>query len=153
MCGMYIINGVHGPEPRSSWGNTSSNYYNDVTMGTMASQITSLTIVYLIVYSDAEQRKHQSSASLAFVRGLSRWISRTNGQLRGKCFHLMTSSWPTPLIYDFSGASQERKNWEMYDMNLQKNRRYNKSQTKPCAYFVGYTTWQTRFNFNPSMDK
>ena len=29
-------------------------------MGTMASQITSLTIVYLTVYSDADQRKHQS---------------------------------------------------------------------------------------------
>ena len=25
MCGMYIINGVHGPGPRSSGGNTSSN--------------------------------------------------------------------------------------------------------------------------------
>ena len=25
MCGMYIINGVHGPEPKSSGGNTSSN--------------------------------------------------------------------------------------------------------------------------------
>ena len=25
MCGMYIINGMHGPEPRSSGGNTSSN--------------------------------------------------------------------------------------------------------------------------------
>ena len=25
MCGMYIVNGVHGPEPRSSGGNTSSN--------------------------------------------------------------------------------------------------------------------------------
>ena len=34
----------------------------------MASQITSLTIVYSTVYSDADQRKHQSSASLAFVR-------------------------------------------------------------------------------------
>ena len=37
-------------------------------MGAIASQITSLTIVYSIVYSDADQRKHQSSASLAFVR-------------------------------------------------------------------------------------
>ena len=35
----------------------------------MASQITSLAIVCSIVYSDADQRKHQSSASLAFVRG------------------------------------------------------------------------------------
>ena len=25
MCGMNIINGVHGPEPRSSGGDTSSN--------------------------------------------------------------------------------------------------------------------------------
>ena len=39
-------------------------------MSTIASQITSLTIVYSIVYSDADQRKHQSSASLAFVRGI-----------------------------------------------------------------------------------
>ena len=36
-------------------------------MGVIASQITSRTIVYSIVYSDADQRKHQSSASLAFV--------------------------------------------------------------------------------------
>ena len=35
-------------------------------------QITSLTIVYLTVYSDADQRKHQSSASLAFVQGIHR---------------------------------------------------------------------------------
>ena len=38
-------------------------------MGTKASQITSLTIVYSTVYSDADQRKHQSSASLSFVCG------------------------------------------------------------------------------------
>ena len=47
-------------------------HYNDVIMGTIASQITSLTIVYSIIYSDADQRKHQSSASLAFVRGIHR---------------------------------------------------------------------------------
>ena len=41
-------------------------------MGAVASQITNLTIVYLTVYSDADQRKHQSSASLAFVRGIHR---------------------------------------------------------------------------------
>ena len=38
-------------------------------MGAMASQITSLTIVYSIVYSGADQIKHQSSASLAYLRG------------------------------------------------------------------------------------
>ena len=39
----------------------------------MASQITSLTIVYSTVYSGVDQRKYQSSASLAFVRGIHRW--------------------------------------------------------------------------------
>ena len=70
-----------------------SRHYDDVIMTMMASQITSLTVVYSIVYSDADQRKHQSSASLFFVRGIhrDRWIPRTKGQLRGKCFHLMTS--------------------------------------------------------------
>ena len=45
-------------------------HHNDVIIGAKASQITILTIVYSTVYSDADQRKHQSSASLAFVR----WI-------------------------------------------------------------------------------
>ena len=36
-------------------------------LDTIASQITSLTIVYSTVYSDADQRKHQSLTSLAFV--------------------------------------------------------------------------------------
>ena len=54
-------------------------------MGAMASQITSLTVIYSTVYSGADQRKYQSSAALAFVREFpaDRWIPRTNGQLRG----------------------------------------------------------------------
>ena len=50
----------------------SCSHYSDVIMGTIASQITSLTIVYSTVYSDEGQRKHQSSAPLAFVRGIHR---------------------------------------------------------------------------------
>ena len=48
-------------------------HFSDVIMGAMASQIISLTIVYLTVYSGEDQRKHQSSASLAFVRWIHRW--------------------------------------------------------------------------------
>ena len=47
-------------------------HYGDVIMDAIASQITSLTIVYSDVYSDSDQRKHQSSASLAFLRGIHR---------------------------------------------------------------------------------
>ena len=132
MYDMYIINGVHGPEPRSSGGNTSFNphvspliprpafngmgrmcqchgsnmaklpsysyesspndehgsgvpgvnHYNNVTMGSMASQITSLTIVYSAVYSAQIKENIKSPASLAIVQGIhrDRWIPRTNGQ-------------------------------------------------------------------------
>ena len=57
-------------------------HYGDVIMGTIESQITSLTIVYSNVYSGADQGKHQSSASLAFVRGIhrDRWIPHIKGQ-------------------------------------------------------------------------
>ena len=47
--------------------------YNDVIMGAIASQITSLTIVYSTVYSGADERNHQSPASLAYVWGIHRW--------------------------------------------------------------------------------
>ena len=54
--------------PSSTW----YFHYNDATMSTIASQITSLTIVYSIVYSGADLSKHQSSASQAFVWGIHR---------------------------------------------------------------------------------
>ena len=48
-------------------------HYGDLKMSVIASQITHLTIVYSTVKSNADQRKYQSSASLAFVRGIHRW--------------------------------------------------------------------------------
>ena len=51
-------------------------HYSGVIMSTMASQITSLTIVYSTVYSGADHRKHQSSALMAFVRGNHRWLAQ-----------------------------------------------------------------------------
>ena len=47
-------------------------HYNDFIMGVIASQITSLMIVYSIVYSGADQRKNKCFASLTFVRGIHR---------------------------------------------------------------------------------
>ena len=67
---------------------SKSNHYSDIIMGTMVSQITSIWIVYSTVCSGADQRKDQSSASLAFVRGIHRWQRGSNAK---KNFHLMTS--------------------------------------------------------------
>ena len=50
----------------------SPTHYDDVIMTMLESQITSLTVVYSIVYTGVHQRKHQSSASLAFVREIHR---------------------------------------------------------------------------------
>ena len=66
----------------------------DVMMSAMASEIAGVSIVCSSVWSGSDQRKHQSSAPLA-LWGESiadRWIPLTKGELRGKYFHLMTSS-------------------------------------------------------------
>ena len=60
------------PCVKDPWDLTRHSHYGDVIMGAIASQITSLTVVYSTVYSDADQRKHQSSVSLAFVWGIHR---------------------------------------------------------------------------------
>ena len=64
---------------------------NNVMMGAMESQINSLTNVYSTVYSGAYQRKHQSSVSLAFVRG----IHTVNSPHKGPV---------TPKMSPFDGA-------------------------------------------------
>ena len=67
-----------------SWDSTRNNFfkhklhglvihYSDVIMSAMASQVTGVSIVCLIVCSGVDQRKHRSSASRAFVRGIHRW--------------------------------------------------------------------------------
>ena len=58
--------------PRNVIRHSSLCHFDDVIMSTIASQITSLTIVYSAIYSCADQSKHQSSASLAFVWGIHR---------------------------------------------------------------------------------
>ena len=62
-------------------------------MSVMASQTTVVSIAYSTVRSGVDQRKHQSSASLAFVNGIHQWPvnSPHKGQVSRKCFHLMTS--------------------------------------------------------------
>ena len=64
-------------------------------MGAMVSQITSLTTVYSIVYSDADQRKHESSASLAF------YVGNSPGPVNS------AHKWPvTPKMFPFDDVIQ-----------------------------------------------
>ena len=72
-------------------------------MGKKASQITSLTTVCSHMYSGADRRKHQSSVSLASVRGIHR--SPVNfphkRPVTWECFHLMTSSCTLVYLFQF----------------------------------------------------
>ena len=97
---------------------TYNRHYSDVIIGAMASQITSLTIVYSTVYSASDQRKHQSSASLAFVRGIHRSPANSPHKwpVTRKCFHLMTSSWHNDNVeirFFWSGSYGYLKQWEV----------------------------------------
>ena len=69
-------------QPQYQENTDNDYYYSDIMMGATASQITSLTIVYLTVYSGADQRKYQSSASLALWGEFTgdQWISRAKDQ-------------------------------------------------------------------------
>ena len=73
---MYLFqNQPHPNALRQPWPHVTimaTAHYDDVIMGAIVSLITSLRIVYSTVYSDADQRKHQSSVSLAFVWGIHR---------------------------------------------------------------------------------
>ena len=73
---------IHFPEQK--W----QAHYSDVILGAMASQITCVSIVYSTVCSGSDQKDHQSSATLAFVRGIHRWpvISPHKGPVKRKMF-------------------------------------------------------------------
>ena len=89
-------------------------------MGAMASQITSLTIVYSIVYSGADQRKHQSFGSLVFVRGIHRWSmnSPQKGPVTRKMFPfddviMGLSEWRKGFLVDTASAGNMNENNEL----------------------------------------
>ena len=50
----------------------SCTHYSDIIISAMTSQINGVSIVCSTVCSGADQRKHQSSASLTFVRAIHR---------------------------------------------------------------------------------
>ena len=87
---------------------TSWDHYNDVMMSVLASPIIGVSIVYSTLCSGVDQRKHQSSASLAFVRGIHRWPSqRANNAKnvsiwwrhhgRRKCLKAFLAEWLRPV--------------------------------------------------------
>ena len=97
-------------------------HHSDVVMGATASQITSLTTVYSTVYSGADQRKYQSSASLAFVRGIHRWLVNS------------PHKWPvTRIMFPFEDVSMM-----VYLLN------YDSQIASGIQYFSFLSFWETK---------
>ena len=105
---MINIKGVKDKDPLYCTISAEHLAHNsDVIMGAMVSQITSLTLVYATVYSGVDPRKHQSSPSLAFVRGIHRWpvYSPHKVSVTRKMFPfndvIMSAGWakPVALLY------------------------------------------------------
>ena len=106
---------------------TMETHYNDAIMSAMASQITGVFIVNSTVSSGADQRKHQSSASLALVRGIHRWPGNPphKGRVTWKMFPLddvIMCKWNLYLCpqvhlahYGLFGPQQY---WLWYDIHL-----------------------------------
>ena len=78
-------------------------HYSDVMMSTMASQITGVSMVCSSVCSGANQRKHESSAALVFVRGIYRWpmVSLHKGPVTRKNVSIW---WRHHTIFDIDTA-------------------------------------------------
>ena len=83
------------------WG-SFLEHYGDVIMGAIASLITSLSIVYSTVYSDADQRKHQKVRVTGLSAGNSPGAGEFPAQMASNAenfFHWMTSSWFERMSY------------------------------------------------------
>ena len=118
-------------------------HYSDVIMGEMASQSTSLTIVYSIVNSGADQRTHQSSASLVFVRGIHRWPVNS------------PHKWPvTRKMSPFDDVIMYFKNWSSEIWSGRNCKTFWKWCTHPLG--LKYSVWSSageiiRFNSFPNV--
>ena len=124
------------------------NHYNDVIMGAMTSQITSLTSVYSTVYLVADQRKYQSSASLAFMRKFTgdrefpaQMASKAENVSIGWRHHVSGTKCPTfysdlskfdwrlcLVIFKLVSITGGRDiSWEISLRQMSRNRTYNRS--------------------------
>ena len=108
-----------------------SSHYNNVIMGTIASQITSITTVYSTIYSDADRRKHQSSVSLAFVRGIHR------RQLNSP------HKWPvTRKMFPFDDVTMQRRNPEVHkSLDSLSQQNVNRVHMSLGKYHTSFNYW------------
>ena len=141
------------------------NHYSDNIMSMMVPQITIVSIVYSTVCSGADQSKHQSSASLAFVSGIHWWPvnSPRKGPVTWKMFpfydiimciyFIFLSQWDSLLK---STYKKENGLFLLYSQNIVNqlsNILFLQHTIVQVTYLVSFVKLLTWINFNHSMDK
>ena len=116
---------------------------SDVIMGAMVSKITSLTSVHSTVYLGADQRKHQSSASLAFVRGIHWWpVNSPHKWLSTrKMFPLITSSSAEISYFDLNCMKIVREGWNGNMSALVHIMVWHRTGNRPLSKLFMTTLW------------
>ena len=114
----------------------TQNHCDDVIMDTMASQITSLTIVYSNVYSGADQRKHQMIMMIITIKKPT-WITH----LQNICPDINKTRTSNPLNNTLQWRHNEHNvvfNHQPYDclLNLYSGTDQRKHQSSASLAFV-----------------
>ena len=114
----------HGVHTVQQWQRQNTNHYNDVIMSAVTSEITGILMICSTVWSGADQRKHQSSLSLAFVRGIHRWPvnSPHKGPVTRKVFPLFDDViMQTSISQITPHTSRASYIWDIYCEDLGEN--------------------------------
>ena len=121
-------------------------HYNNVILSGMASQVTSLTVVYSTVYPGAVLRKHQSSASLVFVRGIHR--SPVNSPHKGPVTRKMFPSCFKWMSQDLTGdrptnaeIGQLAYTWANFDEFNDAILSHDNNINQLCDFNLGISSW------------
>ena len=111
------------------WMHCLYPYYSDAIMSAMVSQISGISIICSTVCSGADQRKHQSCASMAFVRGIHRW--------RWRWFPLTWKMFPFDDVIMHVWAKTRSNNYWHCERSLFDNSIQNQVQAKPWTRDFG----------------
>ena len=143
------------------WESFHISIYSDVIMSVMSSQITSLTIVYSTVYSGTDQRKHLSSTSLAFVRGIHQSLVNSPHKVPVMWKMLpfedviMLMPWETFYISYNCSRPMNQPSWRIWvnkSSDATRNWWYNQNETnhnktKCLFYGIYFNTEPVKFKF------
>ena len=130
--------------PTFHLGQLYPTHYNDVIMSTMASQITSPSIIYSTDYSGADQRKHLNTAWLAFVREIHRGLvnSPHKGPVTRKMFPF--DSVIMDSFFSNNDGDISDRTWNIFERHFQREIIFSNISSNTSAFIMA---WHNQWEF------